>query len=56
MTAWLQFITNDELVPLIMHSRDSTDWVNAIQAVAVVVYRSAKYEVSDCKHGNLQLS
>ena len=37
-------------------SRDATDWVNTIQAVAVLVYGGAKNEVSDCRHWNIQFS
>ena len=36
----------EELGSFIMLSREATDWVNTIQAVAVLVYGSAKNEVS----------
>ena len=46
----------EELDTFIMLSRDATDWVNTIQAVAVLVYGGAKNEVSDCRHCNIQFS
>ena len=48
--------TIEELFSFIMLSREATDWVNTIQAVAVLVYGSAKNEVSDCRHRNIQFS
>ena len=46
----------EELGSFIMLSREAADWVNTIQAVAVLVYGSAKNEVSDCRHCNIQFS
>jgi len=41
----------EELGSFIMGlAREATDWVNTIQAVTVLVYGSAKNEVSDCRH------